>query len=162
MTALAELLKELSAQANLGGAGLYVANAGEYLKLASWPPKDYRDFGPGEFMASAHYLLAPALAKYIKDCPVALTYSDETRGFVHALERAALDIKRGRIQTAVVLGAVLSYPLESDVGEDMQTGAAVFSGDAAELSGLAKKFGKDNSRIQVAAEMMKSLAVSSK
>ena len=155
---LSALLRDLAAQVNLDGAGLYVANAGEYLRLTKWPPSSFRDFGPAEFIASAHYLLAPALAKNIKDCPVALTYSDETLAFSHALERAAIDLKRGKIKRAVILAAIMSYPIGSDISEDQQIGAAISSTDAGELAGLAEKFQTEKSRSELIGAMMNMLA----
>jgi hypothetical protein len=135
--------------------GLYVHNAGEHLHLPTMPPASHRDFGPTEFTASAHYILAASLSSLFPGCETALNYVDETLGVSHAFARAALDLRAGRLTKAIVAGALLAFPLDSDLTTHDEIVFAIMLDSYEKAEQLSAQFSGASDRMTVRHQVMK-------
>ena len=134
--------------------GLYVHNAGEHLHLATKPPTTYRDFGPTEFTASAHYILAASLSSLLPGCEAALNYVDEVHGLSHAFGRACLDLRAQRVTKAIVAGALLAYPFESDLTANEEIAFAIALDSSIEAERLSSLFLKVADRRELRRDLL--------
>jgi hypothetical protein len=134
--------------------GLYVHNAGEHLYLPTTPPTSYRDFGPTEFTASAHYILAASLSSIVPGCVLALNYVDEIHGLAHAFARASMDLRAKRIENAIITGALLTYPFESDLSSADEIVFAIELDSAAEAEEQSVQLSTSSDRRDVRRKVM--------
>lgn len=146
---LSHVIANLELEKTELSTGLYVHNAGEHLHLPAMPPASHRDFGPTEFTASAHYILAASLSSLVPGCETALNYVDETLGMSHAFERAALDLRAGRSKKAIIAGALLAFPLNSDLTTGDEIVFAILLDSYEEAEQLSAQFSGARDRMSV-------------